>query len=246
VAVYDPVITAPSSEDGYWAAQGLVAGTAYQSVSDPTLTGAAIATVHFSRLVPAALREDLCAISVAIAKGTGSNRSTPAVTDLPTLEPFLLSWIQGMNTKQSSGFSSTDITWHFRNAAALRDGPAVRVLTTVNPGAVASSRLPDQDSATVTLATASRRHWGRVYYPGIANSQVDSTYGRWINAFCDFSATAMDGLINSAHTAGFTVGVWSKVGKAFLDPYGVHVDNIVDIQRRRRAKQRSYIKTLGH
>jgi len=246
VALYDPKIAHAGSTDGYWLAQGTVAGTVLQSQADPTQVGCAIATLHWSRVVPTGLREDLCACSFAIAKQSSSDRHVPAITDLATLEPFLVTFVGAMAPLQSSQYTWQDITWHFRVASALRDGPAVRRTAETTPGAASGARMPDQDSMTITLATPSRKHWGRVYYPGIAATYNDTTYGRITNAACATAANAADALASSCQTAGFSLGVWSKIGLAFLDVYGVHVDNVWDIQRRRRAKQRSFISTHGN
>jgi hypothetical protein len=43
---------------------------------------------------------------------------------------------------------------------------------------------------------------------------------------------------------GYELGVWSYPKQAFMPVWQVQVDNIVDIQRRRRAKQRSYAKLI--
>ena len=246
MALYDPKIVAVSANDSYWAAQGLVAGTVYTSQADPTQVGCAICTLHVSRTTPSATREDLTAFSFAFAKNAGSNRNTPTVAELSTIEPLLDTFWANVRPSVSTQFTLADFTWHFRNAAAARDGPAVRVVAKSSAGASSTGRLPDQDAMTLTLVTPGRKHWGRVYLPGLSLAGVDSTYGRWTNTVCDSVAAAGDTLATSTLAAGFSLGVWSKRGLGFLDLYAVHVDNVVDIQRRRRAKQRSYIKTYGH
>lgn len=246
MTAYDPHIAHASSTDGYWAAQGTVAGTTIQSQSDPTHVGCGICTVHWSRVVPAGLREDLCATSFAIAKIAGADRNILAITDMPSIETILTTLLTNMATKQSNAYTAIDFTWHLRAASAPRDGPAVRRTTISIPGGGASSRMPDQDTSTTTLATPSRKHWGRLYWPGINLSQNDGTYGRLTNSYCDLAAQWADAALTALYTAGFAWGVWSHIGQGFLDTYGVHVDNVWDIQRRRRAKQRSYIKVYGN
>jgi hypothetical protein len=247
VALYDPKIVAVTAQDTYWLGQGMVAGVVYSSQADPVQVGCAIATLHWSRTTPVGTREDLAACSFAIAKIAGSNRNTPTVADLAGIETRLTTWWTAVKPSVSNQWTLVDYTWHFRNAAAARDGPAVKITTLSLPGTSAGNRGADQNACTVTLATASRRHWGRIYLGGCASStNLDSTYGRWTPTTCDAFATATDTLATNLLTDGYALGVWSKRGLAFLDTYGVHVDNIVDIQRRRRAKQRSYIKVFGH
>jgi hypothetical protein len=246
VALYDPKLVCSTALSSYWASQGLVAGTTVTGQSDPTLIGCAVCTIHMSRTSPVGIRDDLAAYSFHIAKVAGSDRQTPSIADLATIEPFLTTWLTTIFTLTADAWSKADITYHLRNAAALRDGPSVKRTALVGTGGVPTSRMPDQDSATMTIAGPSRKHWGRVYLPGIAQSKNDVAYGRIVGATCTAIATAGNALATSLDGASFALGTWSKIGLAFLDVYGIHVDDVWDIQRRRRAKQRSFIAVQGH
>lgn len=245
MALYDPHIQHHSSTDGYWLAQGTNPGTVINSDATPANTACLALTAHYSRVVPAGLREDLCAMTFHIAKGTGSTRTVPALTDATTLEPIVDTFITTLNSLQSNQFKCVDYVWHYLEATVPKAGPAIRTVVKAFSGSVASGRMPDQDACTLTFHTPARRQWGRIYIPGLSNAQYETTYGRFTNSNCDSIALAGNAMATSLYTAGFTLGVFSKVGAAFLDVSGIACDNIVDIQRRRRAKQRSYIKTYG-
>jgi hypothetical protein len=245
VALYDPRIVHASSADGYWLGQSTVAGTVITSQPDPTQVGCGLVTLQFARTTPSPTREDLAVITFHIAKRSSSDRLPLTLGDMPGIETMLDAWWTSVKAIASNQWTLAAYVWHLRVASAPKDGPAVRTTARAVAGAVSLSRLPDQDASTTTIVTPSRRHWGRVYLGGIAFSQLDTTYGRWSNSSCDTLAAAGNALATSLDGGSFALGVWSKIGQGFLDVSGIHVDNVVDIIRRRRAKQRSYIKVYG-
>lgn len=109
-------------------------------------------------------------------------------------------------------------------------------------GTATGARLPDQCSCSVTFRTAGRTHWGRVYLPGFAATQTGTGYGRLVTATVDALATYFDTFQSSLNTSGLQLGVWTWAKGAFLPVRQVRVDDVVDIQRRRRAKQVAHYK----
>jgi hypothetical protein len=103
-------------------------------------------------------------------------------------------------------------------------------------------RSPDQLACNLTIRTASRKHWGRIELPGIDIGKWDPASGRLLNSSIDLLSGAFDGLHNSLATAGYRLGVWSQLHPTFMTASQLEVDDVPDIQRRRRPKRRNYAK----
>lgn len=247
MGVWSPEITHTSEKSGYWGTQSREAGTT-ETIQSETTLGAWRLTLVYSRVVPAGVREDTMTNNLAIAKTIGGGQYGLGLTsELSAIETIVNAYATLIANKQNSGVTLSEYVWHELRAShppadggGEKVGPAIRRTPKSVVGANATSRTPDQISATITLQTASRKHWGRIYVPGLRLSAWDTTYGRLTTTVADDLATAMRGLVNDLNTAGYTVGVWSYKFQAFLPVYKVAVDDVVDIQRRRRAKQKSY------
>jgi hypothetical protein len=105
------------------------------------------------------------------------------------------------------------------------------------PGVGGANMLPPQCACSVTEELYEghlRRHWGRFYLPAPIVTQCGSD-GRYISAYVNTIADATKALLDASHAAGWTPIVWVSAaggGQAIVD--GIRVDDIVDIQRRRR------------
>jgi hypothetical protein len=95
---------------------------------------------------------------------------------------------------------------------------------------------------SITFRTAARKHWGRVYVPGLTMINIDKTYGLWTQTAVDTIAAYWHTFLASLITNAQTIGVWTYRRRAFLDISQLEVDNVVDIQRRRRANHSTYKK----
>jgi hypothetical protein len=248
---WSPVLTHTAEKTAYWAAESKEAGT-NEVIQPSTTLGCWDVTLRYARTTPVGTREDDATIGLRIAKVIGGGLYGLGLnSELSTIEARLNTLQAMLATFMSSSFTLAEYIWHVRRASnpaakggGEKPGPAVRRTAKNVVGVNASDRQPDQVAATVTFKTCSRRHWGRVYIPGIAGSQVDKTYARFGSGLCDGFATAFQVLINGLSTDGYELGVWSYPKQAFMPVWQVQVDNIVDIQRRRRAKQRSYAKLI--
>jgi hypothetical protein len=113
------------------------------------------------------------------------------------------------------------------------------------PGSGAGVIMAPQTALTVTLKTASRKHWGRFYLPYTAGAGMDATLKGSIKAsLCD--SVAAGALTLAQVSEGAARGqliVWSPTLGTSQPVTFVQVDNVVDIQRRRRVKKASYKKT---
>lgn len=245
-------VTWAESQSAYWAGQTFdVDATLTSSAAD--LLGANRVTMKFTRAVPAGLREDVCLTSLWVAKTAGGGLfSMIPVSEIAALETALDTFLAVWRGIADDQFTCTEYAWHQVNEATPRDasgkgqkmGPAVRVTPKTLVGNFAGTRLPDQVALNTTLRTASRKHWGRSYWPGLSAGDLQVDYGRYTNAVVDAVANGLNALHDTWQTAGYQLGVWSMLHPAFLTPKAIEVDDIPDIQRRRRPKQPGYRKIV--
>lgn len=116
------------------------------------------------------------------------------------------------------------------------------------PGTAAQQPLPYQCSCSITLKTPTPKHWGRIYLPGLTSAGV-TTNGRLISSMCTFNANQMAELIDDLHQKGFqivvpTTQVQNVIHYALSTVSQVVVDDIPDVQRRRRPKQAA-LRSVG-
>jgi len=116
-----------------------------------------------------------------------------------------------------------------------------------SPGVGLGVVMPPQNACTVTLRTASRKHWGRFYLPLTATANMDGT------AVGSIKQSVVDGLSSAAATlashspagGGAKMVVWSKAMGTWQVITNVEVDNVSDIQRRRRLRHATYKKIIA-
>lgn len=126
-------------------------------------------------------------------------------------------------------------------------GPPVSVGAYSTVAGTQSGNMPYQASQSVTLRTAWARHWGRVYLPSFGTVALDS-FGRLTSTQRSGIRGVVAAMLGGAHDDGFYPVV--PVGQLDKQPFhgllGVEtiaVDDIPDVQRRRRPKQRLGITT---
>jgi hypothetical protein len=105
------------------------------------------------------------------------------------------------------------------------------------PGTGGGNQLPPQCACSVTEELYEphlRRHWGRFYLPNMAVGTVGSD-GRFLLSVIEDVATATQAWYNGMKADGRDPIVWvSAAGGGIAEIDGIRVDDIVDIQRRRR------------
>jgi hypothetical protein len=98
----------------------------------------------------------------------------------------------------------------------------------------------------VTFKTDNRKTWGRFYIPGYTTTAMDGTHhGAISTTYVDELCTAAKALTDRSGPGNHpTLCVWSNKGRTHHDPQQVQVDDVWDIQRRRRFKHATYKKVL--
>jgi hypothetical protein len=249
------LVTYAEPEAAYWASQVYDADVGLASAG-ASLLGTSRVSISYTRATPSGLREDRAVFSLWVAKAAGANLfSMIPLSELAAMETALDTFVNAIGVAQSSSWTCVEYAWHQVNQNSPRTddpgqrgqkmGPAVRVVTkALVPGGFAQP-APYQVSSTITLRTASRKHWGRIYVPGVAVGALQTNYGRWTNTMVDNLANALNALHNTWQDASYQLGVYSMLHPAFLTPKTIEADDIPDIVRRRRAKQMGYRKLLS-
>jgi hypothetical protein len=192
--------------------------------------------------------EDKATIRFRIAKVVGGGLYSALIAaEFPPIETAMDALWTAQSPNMDIGHTVAEYRW-FENRAshgAYPDGseivgPPVRITSKSIAGSTSVKRLPDQDAMSVTFRTASRKHWGRVYVPGLTQNVIDGTFGLFTNGVVDSMASAWRTFLLSLVANSQTIGVWTYKKGAFLDISALEVDNVVDIQRRRRVNASSY------
>lgn len=106
----------------------------------------------------------------------------------------------------------------------------------------AAAELPPQCAVSVTWETAARRHWGRIYLPGFINSLT--SHGRITSANLTVIGDAITTMGTNMRNAGNGIVVWDRAAWIPHDVTTFRIDDVVDVQRRRRLGQ-AFHRYLG-
>lgn len=240
-------------QHAYWESQALAEGASLIDFGNGE-QGFNRVTMQYTRVTPTGTREDLATMTLAIGKTVGAGLVSWFSTsgEYAACETALDAFVTTINAVQSSAYVMVGYLWHIvhigRASSPHGIGPAIGPFTRFTAknlgGTQVNARGADQLASTITMRTASRKHWGRIYIPGLYRAAPDTVYGRLANGDVDNTAGALRTLGNALSAAGYDLGVFSPTGRAFLHINAVEADNVIDIQRRRRPKQSSYRKIL--
>jgi hypothetical protein len=159
--------------------------------------------------------------------------------DYTTLETAITTWWAAIRGDFDNAMSLRDIKWYRHGPGIHPPNPAERVTSPLMAGTSAATALPPQVATTLTFRTAVRRSWGRTYIPGLTTSHLTSE-GGLANAKVDALATATNTLVHTANDADFPLVVTSVHLNAVLNCEATEVDDVLDIQRKRRYKHYQY------
>jgi hypothetical protein len=207
-------------------------------------------TLVFERLseVPSSTRDIIETSAYWLLTDTGDFSVAWDDTGYAATEAALEDWWTAAKAYYGTSLTFVEIRWYEAGPDVTLPNAAFRVTPVGVAGTVASSSLPPQVSTTMTLETASRRHWGRLYLPNPQASLLagaGTTDGRWSHSAVDaFVGDWTDAVKTLATDVGIVQAVWSKVSGTFLSIVSFEVDDIPDIQRRRRFATVGYRNTV--
>lgn len=213
--------------------------------------------MRWSRSTPAGTSEDLAQTSLDIMNYTSGDLDPTWTTGdfttvdaaISTFMSALLPYQQPSHSKHSSryyGMRFNPAEWPARRFADTGP-PLYGTDFTASPGTGSAGAY--QTAATITEKTALPKHWGRLYVPGLSTGALDSN-GR-------ISSTARTGILGAFTALGVTLRAAdfypvvpvTQVNKAMafglLSIRMVTVDDVPDVQRRRRPKQTAARSSSG-
>lgn len=237
----------PASKAAYWTNQVFETSASRTEVAESDIRGSQV-TVEFSRATPAGTREDLATMTlhlVVCAAAGAAPFSRLGPTQMADVEADLDTWWTTMKVNSPPAWTLSGYRWRHYGAdqpvgdtGLKKPSPVVRYTARSVAGTAGGIALPYQVSSTFTLKTGSRRHWGRNYMPGISATEL-GTNGRLSATYRSVAAQAIRDLYNAlyANTAETNIMVWSPKYWGILSVEEIHLDDVPDIQRRRRGKQ---------
>jgi hypothetical protein len=239
------------STEAAWAAYELLFDDTLEF--DPADVSWSRVEFHFSRTTPAGTQEDRAITKLDLASVDDAPTITPLSAGERTTANGILSTFWGVIlSKLMNNHALVEYRWyemHFANPMTtqrrfLERGAPVEIYPDTRTGSDSTTaRSIYQAAMSCTLKTAARRHWGRLYIPGIAAPNVD-TNGRFTAACTDAVRDAFGVLFTDLLADGTVPLVPSTqvdgvLAAGLLQPHELQIDNVPDVIRKRRPKQAS-------
>jgi hypothetical protein len=205
--------------------------------------------VQYTRGTPAGTREDKAQFKLDIINVTADELDvTWTAADYTAVKNALAGLAGDIQAQVSTSYTMSSIVAYamaFNPSPDLlrpfvKTGPPVDVATYTTAG-TGSAGLPYQVAPAVTFRTGWPKHWGRIYLPTPGTASIDSL-GRLTAAYRNTTSAAvktrLSGLIDLGFYPVVPVGQLDKSPfHALLGISQIVVDDVPDIQRRRRPKQ---------
>lgn len=227
--------------------------------------------VRYSRATPATTAEDYATWGMDIVNMTGGNiDSSWTAGDYTAVDAALNELLTTLNAFVSNTHTLVDVQYYARSfnpdlvagnpvpqyktdpstgrtkeiPRFSRSGPPLHILTKNLVGGSGAFTLPYQSAMSVTFRTATRKHWGRCYLPGLHSGEIQSANGRFATATITSVANAFAEFASDLGANDFypMVAVTQQDGKsatALMSIKELVVDDVPDVIRRRRPKQPS-------
>jgi hypothetical protein len=173
---------------------------------------------------------------------SGSLDTSWTTADYTAVESAWDTFFTGQAGNISTDVRLVEYRWYAFGANVVSPNPPARVLTKGTPiVGTATGDFVHQVAWTVTLRTALRRHWGRIYVPWKNN--LGLTGGQTSSASVDSLAAAARTALLAAETAqGVVPVIWDRNRKLAFTVTAIEMDSVPDIIRRRRPRDTSYKK----
>lgn len=205
--------------------------------------------VKFSRTAPTGLTEDAGINTYDIVNMSDGNLDTSWTdADFVTCETHFDRFHVDLAAAMTNTHTVDQYRWYKMqfNPLTLSEpfvpsGAPVRVIEKNMVGSSPSFPLPFQVAMSVTEKTPLRKHWGRVYLPGMSGAQLASAHGRWDSAKLATMANSVQNLHEDLNDDQFIphVPVTQFNGQPVRSLYGIdkiQIDDIPDVIRSRRAR----------
>src|SRR5215208_538687 len=157
------------------------------------------------------------------------------------METAWLTFWNAAKTRAGTNVRFEQFRWYHQTLDDPLSGVPTRITQAAAGLTGTASPGPPQVCSTVTLRTALRKHWGRIYLPC---SKFDSTNGQLAVSDFDAIATAFRTFVNACATVELMPVVYSKIRQAVFSVAAVEVDSVLDVQRRRRPPVTGYKNVL--
>lgn len=206
-------------------------------------------SVRWSRSPASLIAEDVDVIGLQFLKTPGGTPTDSWDTsDYTTIESAFGTLWGTLKNNHGSDYVLSQYRWYADgpayHPAPGTGNPARRVtdLSVAGTLGAGTAMMPPQDSETVTFKTSRRRSWGRIYWPAMSATNLDAN-GTLSNSVCDTMKTAWVTFLNAARAASLIPVVFSIAHSTAFEILSVQVDELVDVQRRRRWKKAGYYST---
>lgn len=230
----------------YLAPWAFAAGEALFEHFSETANAEALAWLHVvysgTRQTPTGTTEDRAQITFDVVKlSGGENDATWDTSQVTGALTHLNGIVNAISGYQDNNFTWAETRCYVRRFNELGPGFAnmgdpVYTVATGWPGtSSATNVLPYQVALSVTERTTLRKHWGRFYIPCPSTSALDG-YGRWTSATCSAIAGIVGDGYEALGNANYLAVVPSGASRTLFSVTQVQVDDIPDVQRRRRAR----------
>ena len=174
----------------------------------------------------------------------GALDDTWTAGDFTIVETALDAFWTTIKTKYASAFILSEYRWYRLGPGATPPEPTVRVTSRSVAGTGTGDSLPPQVSVNISLQTALRKRWGRIYLPPPVES-VNNPSGNVTTSDVDVYAGAANTLETTLAANDFEWVVWSPTRERMYAINRIVTDNVFDIQRSRRYRKASYRKVYG-
>lgn len=174
----------------------------------------------------------------------GAVDDTWTAGDFTTVEAAIDAFWGAIKSSFHTSLVLSELRWYRLGPGASPPEPTVRVTTRSVAGTSGTGSLPQQCAITVSLRTQLRKHWGRMYLPAPTLSAM-AAGGLLSNTIVDAIAAAHNTMMGTISTADFYPVVYSPTKQRAYSVSRTVVDNVVDIQRRRRPEKQTYQKVYG-
>jgi hypothetical protein len=187
---------------------------------------------------------DIMETGFALFKVSGTEPDASWDTgDFTNAETVITTWWGAVKPYFPAALKFEAIKWYQEGPSIVPPNPVHRTTSVAQFGTGGNAALPPQDSSTITLQTPLRKYWGRMYLPQLDISVLNPAgplEGRYKNAFVDDMAVAAHDMFNNLGGLGLIPSVYSRSGSSFMAVEAVSVDDVPDIQRRRRPATTGY------